>query len=373
MKKGLIVLAWLQMVVSVQAVVYKLEKVNSVVKGEKYVFVHSTNNCALGANGSQNALDAIFDYKKKDLVGSESYVWTADKVYGVSGKYYLTCYASTYRLKLTSDNKLYVEENGSQWQFSFQADSTTQIGTSNYYIKFASSKFSAGTTSAASFFAYRLMPETYERELTKLNIGTICLPYAVDSVTGAEVYELSYLEKDAQENPYNVYYTQQVNTMEAGKPYIFVPSETKVVFQKANATTVSSPADYRGFHGTFSNITDGDEGAEGNLLENKYVLSNNMFQLCGDHCQMGAYRGYFNFAETPTTPPMQGVQQRMVAIGQEGVRYIEPHNIGTGIENVNENANENANVNENVNKVVVDGQLQIVINGVHYNTQGQRL
>jgi len=365
MKKGIMILALLQMVVGVQAVVYKLERVEKIVSGEKYVLVHSENGCALSADGSKNALNAILDYKKKDLIGNENYVWTAKKISGVSG-YYLNSYTPTYWLNLTTDNKLWVESASKPWQFSFQADSTAKIGTGGYYISFSSSnKFTASVYTPASLFVYRLVAETYERELTKLNIGTICLPYAVDSVTGAEVYELSYLEKDAQGNPYNVYYTQKVNTMEAGKPYIFVPSDAKVIFQKAETTTVAAPVKYRGFYGTFSSIVDGDEGAAGNLLENKYVLSNNTFQLCGDHCQMGAYRGYFNFDETPNTPPTQGVQQRMVAIGQEGVRYIEPYNIGTRI--------DNANANVNANKVMMDGRLVIVINGIRYNAQGQRL
>jgi len=367
MKKGIMILALLQMVVGVQAVVYKLERVETLVSGGQYVFINGTK--VLDATINDGALQTV-DSSSCNFAnwdGTQTYVWT---VKGSGSDFKMLNNGLGLNIvdpMNSADLEMKNSEYVTNWTFSlnenkrFKMEFTYSGGMRGISrLDNTTHIYKAYSSLAASFKTYRLVAETYEREVTVGVLGTICLPYAVDTVTGADVYQLTCKESDGSGNPNNVYYELVEMPLVAGRPYLFEPTASSVVFHRKDVATVSAPVyNSDGFYGTFTDIT-------GAVLEGKYMLnSQNQFQLCGSNCGLRANRGYFDLSKTPEKQAGQVAQRRMLIVGQNGVEHIEPHNIGTRIDDVNANAN--------VNKVMVGGQLMIIHEGNYYNAQGGRL
>ena len=196
-------------------------------------------------------------------------------------------------------------------------------------------------TLTANFAA--LEPETYTRTVTVGNFGTICLPFGSNNYTGAEFYELVGQEKGKV-------YIGSVTTLEAGVPYIFRATGTELAVY-SDGTNAATPGNKNGLHGTF---TDDTEVAVGN-----YILHNNAICECNAICWVNANRAYIVWAEIPTGEPQKMPGRKYIGMGVQG------ENEETAIEDILSA--------EAPAKVIENGQLIIIRNGVKYNVQGQKL
>ena len=184
----------------------------------------------------------------------------------------------------------------------------------------------------------------YVRNVTN-KYGTICLPYAAASTTGAIFYRVAGKETGKV-------YLESVDALEAGVPYIFEKSasQIKVVYTGNKETTAGNA---NGLVGTFveTTVPDGD-----------YILYNNAFctnEPAGTLNKIRAYRAYLVMSEVPTEfTKMPG--RRYIGMDVEG------ENEATGFENIT--APEGQTI-----KVISNGQLIIIRDGEMYNAQGQRL
>ena len=163
----------------------------------------------------------------------------------------------------------------------------------------------------------------YTRDVTSGSYGTICLPNGSSKVEGAKFYEVTY-KKDGY------IYADEVTTLVAGMPYIFqaTSTEIKVYYNETTAAAGSK----NGVYGTFSDITDGDAGTAGNVLEGKYLLvAGPAVQKCGGNCSLKANRAYFVVSEITTneTQPLPG--RKRIALG------CQEENQATGLDNITEN------------------------------------
>ena len=158
---------------------------------------------------------------------------------------------------------------------------------------------------------------SYSREeLTADKFGTICLPKGGIAESGATFFEIAY--KDA-----NGIYMDEVTTLEAGMPYVFQATDTKLVIAY-DGTTATEPTNYKGLYGTFEDIAD---VAAVNSDKTEYILSNNQICECSSGCKVPANRAYIVLDEVPTTetPVQQG--RRRVGMSMQG------ENQTTGVEN----------------------------------------
>lgn len=188
--------------------------------------------------------------------------------------------------------------------------------------------------------------------------NTLCLPFALDDyhithsdLADAEIYKFSNAAKDGD---YLDLHFQPVTTMEAGVPYFFryvgdenAENGSELVFNETNdATTSTTPQDvtHNGvtLHGTLSQVTINGSG--------KLYLTagNNLMYYNGDKT-INPFRAYFEVAGAGAPP-----RARIVANKDQA----------TGIEDVH-------NDNVQSTKVLENGQLYILKNGVKYNAQGQ--
>ena len=183
----------------------------------------------------------------------------------------------------------------------------------------------------------------YARNVTN-KYGTICLPYASASTTGATFYRVAGKETGKV-------YLESVNALEAGVPYIFekTANQIKVVYtgDKVNAPVNT---DANGLYGTF---TDNTEVAVGN-----YILKENKLCQAATTCYVNANRAYLVMSEVPVGAPQQMPGRRYIGMSVQG------ENEATGFENIVAPEGQ-------VIKAIVNGQLVIIRGGEMYNVQGQ--
>ena len=168
----------------------------------------------------------------------------------------------------------------------------------------------------------------YTRTVTNGNFGTICLPYGSSSYSGAEFYEIAYLELQADgETPKGIWLDEVPDVLEAGKPYIFkATSNLLTVNYKGDAEL--NPVDGKaGLTGTFIDIP-----PTNTVLEGNYMINENKFWLCGTGCWLNANRAYINknTLHNNTTPVAAIPGRRRVSMSAAG------ENTTTGIDNLTE-------------------------------------
>lgn len=133
--------------------------------------------------------------------------------------------------------------------------------------------------------------QAYTREVIPGRVGTICLPYAVETgdFSGARCYETDYVGNG------KVYFSE-VNRLEAGMPYIFFANDDATeIIAKYSGEPVVEAGTKNGLHGTFEKISI-------NERDNIVVLSGNRLVLCGDNSSLAANRAYLKIDEISTVP-----------------------------------------------------------------------
>ena len=184
----------------------------------------------------------------------------------------------------------------------------------------------------------------YVRNVTN-KYGTICLPYASASTSGATFYEVVGQEDGKV-------YLGSVNTLAAGVPYIFEKSanQIKVVYTGDKETTAGSA---NGLIGNFTNETVVPVG--------NYILYSNAFiPADGTTNKVNAYRAYLDLSAVEGGKPQPMPGRRYIGMDVQG------ENEATGFENIV--APEGQTI-----KAIVNGQLVIIRGGEMYNVQGQKL
>ena len=189
--------------------------------------------------------------------------------------------------------------------------------------------------------------QVYTRDVTPDNYGTICLPYASSDYSGAEFYEVSSLEVGK-----GLWLDELAagTALAAGKPYIFKATADKIVVAYEGAKQGSPVAGVGGLTGTFTDI------AANTVLVGHYIIADNKIWIANDQNTLPANRAYI--ANTvPTTEQPQLPGRRRVCMGE---------NATTGFDQIV--APEGKAI-----KVIENGQLIIIRDGVKYNVQGVRL
>ena len=193
------------------------------------------------------------------------------------------------------------------------------------------------------------------RQFATGNIYTLSLPFALDNVeeifgNGTSVYQFSALTKNASEEL--VLYFDKVTSIAAATPYLIEPAQAVDGFTVENATISTTPNNISftvdATKVTMKPILSATAGSETNgeywLAADRY-LYNNVNTLL-------SLRALFNISTVSGMPP-----RCRVALGE---------NAETGVDNIING--ENTTI-----KVIENGQLIIIRDGIKYNAQGQKL
>lgn len=161
--------------------------------------------------------------------------------------------------------------------------------------------------------------ETHIRDVQAEYFGTICLPYGSTNYTGADFYEVAYMEG-------LLLFLDKVSTLEAGMPYIYYAYADQIQVY-SDGTHADMPSSHNGLYGTFTDIT-----AASNYLQGKYIIHENTVRLCGNNCSLPAYRAYVILDEVSSREPAlrPGAQRICMA--------IKGNNTTTSLDNITEEA-----------------------------------
>ena len=183
----------------------------------------------------------------------------------------------------------------------------------------------------------------YARNVTN-KYGTICLPYASASTTGATFYRVAGKETGKV-------YLESVDALEAGVPYIFekTANQIKVVYTGEKETTAGTD---NGLVGTFTNETV--------VANGDYILYNNQFCPSDGTAKVNAYRAYLDMEDIVGGQPTQMPGRRYIGMAVTG------ENEATGFDNI-------VAPEKQVIKAIINGQLVIIRGGEMFNAQGVRL
>ena len=196
----------------------------------------------------------------------------------------------------------------------------------------------------------------YTRSVTNGNYGTICLPYGSSNYAGADFYEIAYAEiKNGDATGLYLDQIEEGAALVAGKPYIFKATADELTVSYEGAMATTPVAGEAGLTGTLVDI------AAGGVLVGNYIIAQNMFWDASVENYLNANRAYINKATLLSVPPKSLVPgRRRVSMGETG------ENAATDVEN-----SQLPMINSQ--KLIENGQLIIIRDGVKYNAQGVRL
>ena len=186
----------------------------------------------------------------------------------------------------------------------------------------------------------------YTRTVTLNQWGTICLPNASSSFTGATFYEVSSLD------PAKGLWLDQLADgaqLVAGKPYIFYATATEITVTYTGEAATTPVAGTNGLTGTFTDIE------AGGILVGNYIIAQNAVWVANENNNLPANRAYINASLVPSKAQAVIPGRRRVCMGE---------NATTGLDQIAAPAGQAV-------KVIENGQLIIIRDGVKYNVQGQ--
>ena len=157
---------------------------------------------------------------------------------------------------------------------------TTRYNDSPYLF---SSYLPSSTMSAVSIYKKThtaMARQSYERNVTIGQYGTICLPYNVSAndVNGAIFYEIIGKSEDDLE-----IYLQEVEELQAGIPYIFQATSNLLIAYYSGSS--SYPQSNNGLVGSYTNTE---------VSTGMYLISDNKLHRCSTNETIDAFNAYIN-------------------------------------------------------------------------------
>ena len=190
----------------------------------------------------------------------------------------------------------------------------------------------------------------HTREVPAGYYATVCLAYNLIDLDGATLYEVAGKENG------KIYLDEVLaSETEAGIPYIYLAEADAQVFYYGNEQSATA-GNNKSLYGTFVKLEDDD-------LDGMYMLqSNKVIKCAATGCWIDPYRAYFNGGELNTLgkPGAQMPGRRRVSLG------ANEENATTGTEDLTKPQVQ-------VTKIIENGQVVIIRDGVKYNLQGVRL
>ena len=191
-----------------------------------------------------------------------------------------------------------------------------------------------------------------DREFKAGQLYTISLPFAVadaDGLFGSGTVVYEYADLKYENDEYALYFDNTKNAMEAGKPYLVNPGSDRDGFEYKDTEVVfSEKAISKTVNNTTISMVSVLSVTTGATTNGKYWLASDTY-LYNVSSALKSLRAVFDITTQSNMPPR--------------VRIAQSENVETGVEDI---IATDAPV-----KVIVNGQLIIIRDGVKYNVQGQ--
>lgn len=195
----------------------------------------------------------------------------------------------------------------------------------------------------------------YTRPVTEGRYGTICLPNG-GVMTGASIYTLAYYGETSQK----IFFDEVVDgTMEAGKPYLFLPNEGIDRIGVFYTDAANEPnKTVNGFVGYIGASEDPEDALQVPAGDGNYIVQNNQYReiLTGATAYILSHRAYIHFAGINTSEPAKAPGARRIGIS--GAPQVV-----TGVDGLN--------VGDQPVKLIIDGQMYILRGDKMYDATGR--
>ena len=280
-------------------------------------------------------------------VTAHAFAATWDAVEGANG-YTLMLYGADGKRKSTKtveggDVMQYVfEKLDANTLYSFRVKAT---GDEESVISSDLSEFKEVTTALE-------MTNTYTRDVTNGNYGTICLPYGCDDISSVGAIFFSVAGKVMDGSKLKEIVLNEVSSLEAGKPYIFYATSDKLNIPLSGEQATEAKSE-NGLIGCFV-VTKLSNSV------NYFILKDNKLYCAKGHTYYaGENRAYVRIDE------MSEFDASAAAPGKRQVRMaVEQEQTATGMEDVVIRQGSNG-------KIIRDGQLYIYRDGQMYDVMGR--
>lgn len=197
--------------------------------------------------------------------------------------------------------------------------------------------------------------DTYTRSVTNGNYGTICLPKVCEDLSAAGGVFFAVAGKILDGGNLSEVVLDEVTSLGAGVPYVFLATASELNIP-LTGDAVAEP-DNSGSNGLIGSFTT----AKVSSSVNNYILSNNLLYCAKNHTyNVGENRAYFDISamsEFGGVAPAPGMRRvRMVVQEQQSPTSVDE-----------------ALIEKECGKMLIDGQLVIIHNGVKYNLVGSKI
>ena len=214
-------------------------------------------------------------------------------------------------------------------------------------VEMVNDKEGGGTTRVQQVVFTAATPD-YTRDVRQGYYGTICLPNG-GVMVGAMLYEVAYFGETSQK----IFFDNiPSGEMEAGIPYVFLPNDgvsQLAVYYTDDAN--ASATNRNGLYGSYSKTELPSDGSCYILLNNQYC------QVLSAENYVGANKAYFKLGDITPTEPALAPGRHRIALGGQGSE------VATGMENIN--------ADEAPMKVMINGELFILLGDKMYDATGR--
>ena len=210
----------------------------------------------------------------------------------------------------------------------------------------AETKFIMTTTNSCDAPVYT----TYERTVTNGNYGTIILPVNAHAVTGATLFSIAGKNDDG-------IFVDEVDQLVKGTPYIFLASANNLVVEYEDGQQFNSSIDglyALGNNGLVGYIEDDQEYTVTKDAHNYILYNNGLYYVNSDNVKIASNRAFIDWSNVPDNAPAQAPGRKRYSIGV--------NKTPTAIDQIGSE--------KGANKIIEEGNLYIIKNGVKYNAQG---
>ena len=350
------------------AVFRKVTSTEGITDGE-YLIVYEGESSAVAFDGALETLDAVGNtlevtIENDMIVAYDDAAFTIDAtvktIKSYSGKYIgqtsnangLASNASTsYENMMSIDEENFVAVSGGAY-LRFNATSGQD--------RFRYFKSSTYTSQKAIQLYKKVEPASIRDGLSAGKWGTFCPQKKVLLPQGASFYTLTYKE-ERDGAPYKVFFDEigENESLEAGKPYLFIADGTDILGVEAGAAA-NAANNYNGFHGIVGNsaYTLTVSQAESDAYK-YYIIYQNQIRRCGvGDFNMAVGRAYIDMSEVSATAIAPAPGRRRVGMAdpeapQHYTGIDAPQNDGKPV------------------KMLINGQLFIIRNGQLFDTTGR--
>lgn len=174
-----------------------------------------------------------------------------------------------------------------------------------------------GTTNAAPYLkkislTWQLV--YFRFNLTSGTLGTLCLPYGIKAEDMDGITAYSIAGKTVENDVVTSLIFNEVDHIEAGKPYIFVANSTEIAL-KYHGDKVETPINENGMYGVYEQHPFADDASHN---ANYYVISNNIVQAASKNSGVNANCVYIRMNEVPPYNNSAQSSKRALIITSEG-------------------------------------------------------